>query len=270
MSSSLSRSMATTGPRLSAAQIAELEKKLETNPYFLKFKDRIQRLKVTDPDTYVTRLELMLSQTEKQEKKEQGDPKTLSEITADQKKAAEAQPSYVAPKTLDAIMNVEKLKDKTAEQITELWKAYQSPRNAVFAVINKNYWGYISVMAANFPMFVYPLPRDNDQWFFYLGMWGGNEINFTSLEHYKLNGADAPVLLSMCHYPDLLEEKGICMMVGDVDPQLIRKDDAHLLAMYVQYFHTEEKGMHLLQCFNQTPGKFKYEDVIKAVETIGQ
>ena len=52
--------------------------------------------------------------------------------------------------------------------------------------------------------------------------------------------------------------------------KLIRKEDAHLLAMYVQYFHTEEKGMKLLQCFNSTPEKFKYEDVIKAVETIGQ
>ena len=52
--------------------------------------------------------------------------------------------------------------------------------------------------------------------------------------------------------------------------KLIRKEDAHLLAMYVQYFHTEEKGMKLLQCFNTTPEKFKYEDVIKAVETIGQ
>lgn len=40
--------------------------------------------------------------------------------------------------------------------------------------------------------------------------------------------------------------------------------------MYVQYFHTEEKGMKLLQCFNTTPENFKYEDVIKAVETIGQ
>ena len=59
-------------------------------------------------------------------------------------------------------------------------------------------------MSQAFPTFIYPLPRDNNQWFFYVGQWGGNEINFTSLEHYKLNGPDAPVLLSMCHYPDLV------------------------------------------------------------------
>ena len=59
-------------------------------------------------------------------------------------------------------------------------------------------------MSKAFPTFIYPLPRDNNQWFFYVGQWGGHEINFTSLEHYKLNGPDAPVLLSMCHYPELV------------------------------------------------------------------
>ena len=59
-------------------------------------------------------------------------------------------------------------------------------------------------------------------------------------------------------------------MVGDVDSQLIRKEDAHLLAMYVQYFHTEEKGMNLIKKFSTEPQNFKYDDVIRAVETIGQ
>lgn len=236
----------------------------------MKFKDKIEKLKIEDPDTYVKRLELMLDQTEKQAKKIEGNPRTLEEITKAEQDAAKAQPSYVAPKTLDKIMNVEKLKDKTATEIEQIWKTYQTPRDAVFACINKNYWSYISIMAQTFPTFVYPLPRDNNQWFFYVGQWGGNEINFTGLEHYKLNGPDAPVLLSMCHYPDLIDDKGICLMVGDVDSSLIRKEDAHLLAMYVQFFHTEEKGMSLLQCFNKTPHLFKYEDVIKAVETIGQ
>ena len=132
-----SRPLATTSTRLDAAKIAELENQLQGNPYFQKFQDRIMKLKESDPETYVKRLELMLDQTEKQKKKEQGsiilrwkcsinltsgDPKTLEQITQEQSQAAKAQPSYVAPKTLDKIMNVEKLKDLTTEQITELWK----------------------------------------------------------------------------------------------------------------------------------------------------
>ena len=58
-------------------------------------------------------------------------------------------------------------------------------------------------------------------------------------------------------------------MVGDVDSSLIRKEDAHLLAMYVQYFHTEERGMNLIKKFSTQPDQFKYQDVINAVETIG-
>ena len=75
-------------------------------------------------------------------------------------------------------------------------------------------------------------------------------------------------------------------MVADVDESLIEKQDAQLLAYYAQYFHTEAKGMSLgekkkqlvgssvnsilVQTFNTRPQDFKYEDVIKAVETIGQ
>ena len=59
-------------------------------------------------------------------------------------------------------------------------------------------------------------------------------------------------------------------MAYNVDSNLIRKEDAHLLAMCVQYFYTEEKGMNLIKKFSTAPQEFKYEDVIKAVETIGQ
>lgn len=59
-------------------------------------------------------------------------------------------------------------------------------------------------------------------------------------------------------------------MVGDVDESLLSKLDAQLLATYVQYFHTEPSGMSLVQTFNTKPEQFKYEHVIKAVESIGQ
>ena len=67
-----SKSLSTSAPRLSATKIAELEAQLAQNPYFIKFKDRIQKLKESDPDTYLQRLELMLDQTEKQKKKDTG------------------------------------------------------------------------------------------------------------------------------------------------------------------------------------------------------
>ena len=65
-----SKNLSTTAPRLSAAKIAELENQLAENPYFVKFKDRIEALKQSDPDTYVQRLQLMLDRTEKQKKKD--------------------------------------------------------------------------------------------------------------------------------------------------------------------------------------------------------
>ena len=70
--SSANRNIAVTSFRFSPNQIQELEAKLTDNPYFLKFKDRIQKLKETDPDTYIKRLELMLDQQAANEKAAKG------------------------------------------------------------------------------------------------------------------------------------------------------------------------------------------------------
>lgn len=268
--SAANRNLSMSSKTLSPQKIAELEESLQNNPYFIKFKDRIVKLKLENPETYLARLELMHQQHEAQKKKEAGNPKNLDEISAEQAEAAAAQPSYVAPKTLDTVMDLQRLKNKDGKEISDIWRKFHSHRSAVFASISKKYWDYFAAIKTHFPSFIYPLPRDDNKWLFYIGFWGGNELNFTTLEHYKLKGADAPVLLSMCHYPDLVETKGICLMVADVDESLIEKHDAQLLAYYAQYFHTEPKGMTLVQTFNTRPQDFKYNDVIKAVETIGQ
>ena len=59
-------------------------------------------------------------------------------------------------------------------------------------------------------------------------------------------------------------------MVGDVDENMLSRVDAQMLASQAQYFHTEPRGMSLIQTFNTNPENFKYDDVIKCVETIGQ
>jgi len=69
---SSSRTLAASSVRLSPEKIVELETKLENNPYFIKFKNKIEKLKIDDPATYVKRLELMLDQTEKQTNKNEG------------------------------------------------------------------------------------------------------------------------------------------------------------------------------------------------------
>jgi len=144
----------------------------------------------------------------------------MEEINAEQAEAAAAQPSYVAPKTLDTVMDLQRLKNKDGKEISDIWRKFHSHRSAVFgkpvkkkthiyfisASISKKYWDYFAAIKTHFPSFIYPLPRDDNKWLFYIGFWGGNELNFTTLEHYKLKGADAPVLLSMCHYPDLVGE----------------------------------------------------------------
>ena len=63
-------------------------------------------------------------------KKENG--KTMDEMTAEQAAASAAQPSYVAPKTLDSVMDLERLKNKDGKEIGDIWRKYHAHRSAVF------------------------------------------------------------------------------------------------------------------------------------------
>ena len=90
------------------------------------------KLKLEDPETYLKRLELMHQQHETQKKKEAGNPKTMEEINAEQAEAAAAQPSYVAPKTLDTVMDLQRLKNKDGKEISDIWRKFHSHRSAVF------------------------------------------------------------------------------------------------------------------------------------------
>ena len=96
-------------------------------------------MKLENPETYLARLELMHQQHEAQKKKEAGNPKNLDEISAEQAEAAAAQPSYVAPKTLDTVMDLQRLKNKDGKEISDIWRKFHSHRSAVFGKPIKNY-----------------------------------------------------------------------------------------------------------------------------------
>ena len=81
--------------------------------------------------------------------------KSVDELTSEQSKAAAAQPSYVAPKTLDSVMKVERLKNKDAKEIEQIWKKFHMHRSAVFACMSAQYWNFFAAIKMHLPVFVY-------------------------------------------------------------------------------------------------------------------
>ncbi len=49
----------------------------------------------------------------------------------------------------------------------------------------------------------------------------GHEAHFTTLINFQAYGANAPECLTLIHYPDFAEQKGIVLMVGEFDKNLL-------------------------------------------------
>ncbi len=49
----------------------------------------------------------------------------------------------------------------------------------------------------------------------------GNEAHFTTLINYQAYSENAPECLTLVHYTELAEEKGIVLMVGEYDTNVL-------------------------------------------------
>lgn len=68
--------------------------------------------------------------------------------------------------------------------------------------------------------FLFPLPRQQG-YEFIIVQFAGNEAHFTTLINYQAYQANAPECLTIVHYPELAEDKGVVLMVGEFDKNVI-------------------------------------------------
>ncbi|XP_035509865.1 ATP synthase mitochondrial F1 complex assembly factor 1 [Morone saxatilis] len=251
------------------------EPELEENPFFSKYRDKIQKLRSSKPQEYKARVEkrhevksevlghskqaefvkLMEQELEKRDKLAAGDG---------------ASGGFTKNKTLDSILNLEMMRDKTGEEIAELWMKYYSAKDTISAVIPTQIYEVIFNRSQSCQMFLYALPQQEGYEFFY-GQWSGHELHFTSLINVQMLGENAPSQLILYHYPDLKEEKGVVLMTAEMDPKFITVHQAQCLANQVQLFYgtQRQETYRLVETFNHSPAEFKHMSVIAELEQSG-
>ncbi|RMC08640.1 hypothetical protein DUI87_14888 [Hirundo rustica rustica] len=177
---------------------------------------------------------------------------------------------FTKDKTLDSILNVEMVKEKSAEEITQIWNQYFSAKDTVYAVIPADKFDLMWKRAQNCPSFLYALPR-KEGYEFFVGQWSGTELHFTSLINVQTQGETAPSQLVLYHYPDLQKEKGIVLMTAEMDSKFLVVHDAQCLANQVQLFYATEHSQtyELVETFNHRSSEFKYMSVIAELEQSG-
>ncbi|XP_066454159.1 ATP synthase mitochondrial F1 complex assembly factor 1 isoform X1 [Eleutherodactylus coqui] len=235
------------------------EPELEENPFYGKYRDKIQQLRRADPVAFGARME------KKEVQKQPVGSSTQSEFVRSlEVKLDSMKEGFTSNKTLNSLLNVEQVKHKSAEDIAQIWKQFFATRDAVFAVIPGDTFDLIWRRSQCCPSFLYALPR-KEGYEFFVGQWSGLELHFTTLLNIQTAGDSAPSQLILYHYSELQGDKGIVLMMGECDFKFLNVQEAHCLANQVQLFYA---GDHfgLVETFNHNPSDFKYMAVISLLE----
>ncbi|XP_031320922.2 ATP synthase mitochondrial F1 complex assembly factor 1 [Camelus dromedarius] len=244
---------------------------LEANPFYDRYRDKIQQLRRSDPAAFESRLEKR-SEFRKQPvgHSKQGDFIKCVEQKTDTLGKQPMSRGFTKDKTLSSIFNIEMVKDKTAEEIKQIWQQYFAAKDTVYAVIPKEKFDLIWNRAQSCPTFLCALPR-REGYEFFVGQWTGTELHFTALINIQTRGEAAASQLVLYHYPELKEEKGIVLMTAEMDSTFLNVVEARCIANQVQLFYaTDRKETYgLVETFNFRPNEFKYMSVIAELEQSG-
>ncbi|XP_059709863.1 ATP synthase mitochondrial F1 complex assembly factor 1 isoform X2 [Haemorhous mexicanus] len=197
------------------------EAALEENPFYGKYRHKIQELRRSNPDVFESRMEKR-SEVKKQPvgHSKQGEFIRCMEEKAEGLGSKTSKGGFTKDKTLDSILNVEMVKEKSAEEITQIWNQYFSAKDTVYAVIPADKFDLMWKRAQKCPSFLYALPR-KEGYEFFVGQWSGTELHFTSLINVQTQGETAPSQLVLYHYPELQKEKGIVLMTAEMDSKFL-------------------------------------------------
>nr|XP_033772658.1 ATP synthase mitochondrial F1 complex assembly factor 1 isoform X3 [Geotrypetes seraphini] len=178
--------------------------------------------------------------------------------------------SRMNDKTLSSVLNIDLVKNKTAEEIKEIWKQYFSMKDTVFAIIPGEVFDLMWDRAQACPSFLYAVPR-REGYEFFVGQWSGLQLHFTSLINIQTTRDAAPSQLVLYHYRELQEEKGIVLMTAEMDSRFLNVLEAQSLANQVQLFYATHRPetYKLVEMFNHSPDAFKHMMIISELEQSG-
>jgi len=249
-------------------RVADEDEALQENPFYSKYEDKIKKMKESglyEPPKNQHNNKL-LQEAHEWKKNMQLMEKKLNEKKQKEDKIA----GLKLPTKLDALMRTDLLADVSPEDITQLWTKYWSERETVSAVMASDVFDSMSSRMKEYPLFLYPLPREQGYEFF-MSQFADEHCFFTSLLNYQVNGEDAPWQLCFKLYPELKESKGLVLLACEFDNGALSILEAQFLAQLQQLYYASptDARVKLLRDFNHFPDSFKYMDVVKEIEEGG-
>lgn len=258
--------MFTTSNILSKEKVEELQK----NPFFDKYAEKIAALQKKNPEEFLSRIEAKASKDADVSKPKEFSLPGQAKEKLNVASGGQQLPGQAGQKSLDSVLKLDLLADKSAGEIEQIWCKHFSSKDAVAAVIPAQTFKVMQERFEEFNTFLFPLPRDQGYEFFVVQFFG-KEAHFTSLINYQAHKENAPECLNMMHYTELADTKGIVLMVGEYDKDNLNFSQAwSLVIQTIQYYgisktFSDKKWGHLFR-FTYETDDFNHLDLIQELE----
>ncbi|XP_059609917.1 ATP synthase mitochondrial F1 complex assembly factor 1 [Phlebotomus argentipes] len=256
------------GVTMSASARAKevVEELKEKNPYYEKYAEKIAKLQKTSPEEFLSRVDNL----EKVKKPEKAAPEERTRSYSELLKPKESlkEKGEIPHKKLDDIMKIDLVEGKSADEIRSIWLEYHKMKDVIAAAIPTEQYDLQQNRAKSHPIFVLPIPRSQGFEFIML-QFAANSVHFTPLLCYQVHKENAPECLNIVHYTEF-REKGIVLMRGEYDSQVINAQEAQCLANQLQLYYGQnsQDKLQLLETFTNQPESFKHMDVIAELENL--
>jgi len=236
--------------------------KVQNNPYFDKYAEKIRKKHQESPEAFSAHLR----EAEAAQDQARADAVAAAQIMEE---SIVENMKMTKQKKLDDVLKVDLIKDESAERIGEIWSEFHSQKDCVHAIIPADDYKEMFKRAKQFPTFVYPLPREQG-YEFILQQWDGHDIHFTPLIAYQTYQDSAPTCFNVAHYTELMEDKGIVLMVGEPDSKVMSIHEAQLLALQVKLYYGLQSGLkfNYVRQFANAPDSFRYIELVREFENV--
>lgn len=185
-------------------------------------------------------------------------------------------------KTLNSFIDYDKIKELPAKEIEFIWKArFDGKENTLISVVPTEVFEKLYKNARENPIFVLPVPRDQDgvelhyiQWSFV----GPNTIHcmFTTLLEFKTHKEFARPHTSLTFHTELKDSKGLVLMNGTVEKESsVGIQEAQLLLLNVQRFYgaladtpVSKRRLQLLKDFTAGSSNFSVDSLVEEAQSL--
>ncbi|KAL0479193.1 hypothetical protein AKO1_009581 [Acrasis kona] len=170
------------------------------------------------------------------------------------------------PKSLDSIVNIRKFEKEEPHAIEEIWNNYHlAVIDVVSRVVPIDKYKLLLHRTKESPMFVLPIFK-NIGYANMVVQAQRDHILFTSMREYKEKESLAAPYVSLSHFTDLAQSKGIVLVRAEVNTDQVNKGEAlELIKNMYDFYLMDDLYRDFVQVFNLQPHMFSFDRLMEAV-----